>query len=175
MRKTRVRTNTIRTILVLLCAMILSLTGCSNGDKKHIAQLETRIDQLEKEKYDLIVKNNEIVSFFTLSKFKNHIYDCPNPFGGIQHVKFLSNSIVYVTGLDEFGDLMYNNYYIYNTKDKYTLSLVGELDMPDSIDSYSYSNLLKMADLLKTITFSQDFETITITPVDQYTTCRLKK
>jgi hypothetical protein len=161
--------------VILLSAVIISLAGCSNADKKLVTQLQAQISQLEKEKEALLIKNNEIISFFTISKLKNHIYDCANTFGGIQHVKFLSNSIVYVTGLDEYGAVMYNNYYIYSMKDQYTLTLVGDLDMPDSVEFFSYTNLLKITELLKTIAFSQDFETITITPINQYDICKLRK
>ncbi|MGB7595630.1 MAG: hypothetical protein WBL80_08715 [Erysipelotrichaceae bacterium] len=174
MENTKMTKKTILTIL-LMTAVIMSLAGCSNTDKKQIAQLETKISQLEKEKQDLLIKSNEILAFFTGSKFKNNIYDCANPYGGIQHVKFLSSSIVHVTGVDEYKAPMYNNYYIYTLKDQFTLTLIGDIDMPDSLNLYTYTNLLTMADLLKTITFSQDFKTITISPVNEYSTCTLRK
>jgi hypothetical protein len=174
MKKTSVSRKLVR-IMLLICIVTMSLAGCQNTDKKLITELETKISQLEKEKQDLLIKNNEVLAFYTGSKFKNNIYDCANPFGGIQHVKFLSSSIVYVSGVDEYKAPMYSNYYIYAMKDQFTLTLIGDIDMPDSLNLYTYSNLLTMADLLKTITFSQDFETITITPVNEYTTCKLRK
>jgi len=132
MKKTSVSKKSIA-IILLIGILIMSLSGCSNTDKKLITELETKISQLEKEKQDLLIKNNEILTFFTGNKYKGNIYDCANPYGGIQHVKFLSSSVVYVTGLDEYNEPMFNNYYIYAMKDQYTLTLVGDLDMPDSI------------------------------------------
>lgn len=155
-------------------SIILLLFGCSSGDGAKIKALEAKVASLEIEKYNLSVKLNAYQSRSYITSHKNGVYDCNNPYGGIQNVRFLAATVIYVTGVDG-KEPMFNNYYYYKYLDDFTLKFVDDIDMPDSLEFYTYENLMTVPDLLRTIEIIDNGDSITISSVNEALICTFKK
>jgi len=152
---------------------LLLLVGCSNADSQKIADLEAKVAALETKKLEILTLLNEYQTRNYRTSHKNGVFECANPYGGIQEVRFLASTVVLVTGMEE-NLPAYNNYYYYKFLDDTTLQLVDDIDMPDSLPYYTFENLQNIPDLLRTISFIEDGNTLTITPVNEFSTCTFR-
>lgn len=162
-------------IYLVICVAILFLAaGCSNVDSKKISDLEAKVAELEAKKLEVLTKLNEFETRTYANSHKNGVFECANPYGGLQKVRFLASTVIYVTGLGDDKLPIYNNYYYYKYIDNNTLQLVDDIDMPDSLPYYTFEKLQDMPDLLRTIEFIEDGNTITVSPVSETSTCKFK-
>jgi hypothetical protein len=173
-QKTLGVTMKIRNIAVFVSILVL-LFGCTSGENAKVKELEAKVAALESEKYNLSVELNAFQSRSYMTSKKNGVFECNNPYGGIQKVRFLAATVIYVTGVDEAKKPMFNNYYYYKYIDDFTLELVDDIDMPDSLEYYTFENIQKVPEILRTIKFVDDGNTITISPYSEASTCKFKK
>ena len=160
---------------IIFLSIIFLLFGCSSSDNSKIKELEAKVATLETEKLSLLTQLSEFQSRSYATSYKNGVFECNNPYGGIQEVRFLASTVIYVTGVDETKQPMFNNYYYYKYIDNNTLQLVDDINMPDSLKYYTFENLEKIPNLLRTIKFIDNGNSITISPVSETSTCTFKK
>ena len=103
-----------------------SLVGCSQDQTKKIDELNAKTLELYS-KLDLLTDQD-----FT-NKYKDGEFDCHNPYG-IQKVKFLSSRVIFIYGVTEYNEPMYNNYYVINLIGKNKYEIVDEVKLPDTLN-----------------------------------------
>lgn len=135
--------------------LMLLLVGCSNNNKK-LTELENQNVVLEKANQDLIAQLNEIKDIDYTNKYKKGYFDCHNPYGGVQKIQFLSANVLYMTGVDEDKLPMFNNYYVYKYLSQKKIIMVDDIDLPDSLNLYTFEFLTSSTNYLEELTFSDD-------------------
>lgn len=155
---------------MLSITLLLLLVGCSNSNKK-LTELENENASLKQANQELVTQLNEIKDIDYTNKYKNGYFDCHNTYGGVQRIRFLSASVLYITGVDEDKLPMFNNYYVYKYTSQNKITMIDDIDLPDSLNLYTYEFLMSSTNYLEELTFTDDGKELVFDPKYQIGNC----
>lgn len=162
--------NALKVIGILV--LVFTLFGCSDQTSK-LKVLQEQVTMLSNANQTLQTELDQLktIDYPTVYKLTGGAYHCPTFAGSeVREIRFLSNTLIHVTGRDFENSAIFDNYYIVeeSSKNKYHLTqevVVNDIRGPYKLDHLAATNFLVNIEL------SSDSKTINYSPFSTNHTC----